>query len=59
MPFVVVATVAVLCGNAIAHNASAILASGIQMVLPVCCLHALGFFSGYVLPRILGIDTAS
>ncbi|RCV24810.1 hypothetical protein SETIT_5G116100v2 [Setaria italica] len=59
MPFVAVATVAVLCGNAIAQNASAILSSGVQVVLSVGCLHGSGFFFGYVLSRILGIDTAS
>ncbi|GJN24091.1 hypothetical protein PR202_gb11808 [Eleusine coracana subsp. coracana] len=59
MPFIAVATVAVLCGNAIAQNASAILASGVQVVLSVGCLHASGFFFSYVLSRILGIDTAS
>jgi hypothetical protein len=59
MSFVAVAIVAVPCGNAIAHNASAIVESGIQVVLPVWCLHALGLFSGYVLWRILGIGIAS
>ncbi|XP_066373514.1 probable sodium/metabolite cotransporter BASS1, chloroplastic isoform X2 [Miscanthus floridulus] len=59
MPFIAVATVAVLCGNAIAQNASAILASGSQVVLSVGCLHASGFFFGYVLSRILGIDISS
>uniref|UniRef100_A0A0D9XI95 Uncharacterized protein n=1 Tax=Leersia perrieri TaxID=77586 RepID=A0A0D9XI95_9ORYZ len=59
MPFVAVATVAVLCGNAIAQNASAILSSGLQVVISVCCLHASGFFFGYVLSRMLGIDIAS
>ncbi|CAN6298762.1 unnamed protein product [Urochloa humidicola] len=59
MPFIAVATVAVLCGNAIAQNASAILSSGVQVVLSVGCLHASGFFFGYVLSRILGIDVAS
>ncbi|KAL6838974.1 hypothetical protein ACP4OV_031201 [Aristida adscensionis] len=59
MPFIAVATVAVLCGNAIAQNASAILASGVQVVLAVCCLHASGFFFGYVLSRILGINISS
>ncbi|PNT68489.1 probable sodium/metabolite cotransporter BASS1, chloroplastic [Brachypodium distachyon] len=59
MPFIAVATVAVLCGNAIAQNASAILASGLQVVLSVCCLHASGFFFGFVLSRILGIDVSS
>jgi len=59
MPFIAVATVAVLCGNAIAQNASAILSSGVQVVLSVGCLHACGFFFGYVLSRILGIDISS
>ncbi|CAL4917600.1 unnamed protein product [Urochloa decumbens] len=59
MPFIAVATVAVLCGNAIAQNASAILSSGVQVVLSVGCLHASGFFFGYVLSRVLGIDVAS
>ncbi|KAF6991818.1 hypothetical protein CFC21_008867 [Triticum aestivum] len=59
MPFIAVATVAVLCGNAIAQNASAILASGLQVVLSVICLHGCGFFFGYVLSRMLGIDIAS
>lgn len=59
MPFVAVATVAILCGNAIAQNASAILASGLQVVLSVGCLHGFGFFFGYVFSRILGIDISS
>ncbi|KAL6658028.1 hypothetical protein ACP70R_004275 [Stipagrostis hirtigluma subsp. patula] len=59
MPFIAVATVAVLCGNAIAQNASAILASGVLVVLSVCCLHASGFFFGYILSRILRIDISS
>ncbi|XP_048548944.1 probable sodium/metabolite cotransporter BASS1, chloroplastic [Triticum urartu] len=59
MPFIAVATVAVLCGNAIAQNASAILASGLQVVLSVIFLHGSGFFFGYVLSRVLGIDIAS
>ncbi|KAL5682619.1 hypothetical protein ACJX0J_009004, partial [Zea mays] len=59
MPFIAVAAVAVLCGNAIAQNASAVLASGSQVVLSVGCLHASGFFFGYVLSRVLGIDTSS
>lgn len=59
MPFIAVATVAILCGNAIAQNASAILASGLQVVLSVGCLHGFGFFFGYVLTRILGIDISS
>lgn len=59
MPFIAVATVAVLCGNAIAQNASAILSSGVQVILSVAWLHGSGFFFGYVLSRILGIDISS
>jgi BASS family bile acid:Na+ symporter len=59
MPFVAVATVALLCGSAIAQNAAAILSSGSLVVSAVCCLHASGFFFGYILARILGIDDSS
>ncbi|KAM7498560.1 hypothetical protein LguiA_022974 [Lonicera macranthoides] len=59
MPPIAVATVAVLCGNAIAQSSSAILMSGGQVVLAVALLHASGFFFGYVLARILGIDVSS
>lgn len=59
MPPIAVATVAVLCGNAIAQSSSAILNSGLQVVLAVALLHASGFFFGYVLSRILGIDVSS
>ncbi|KAF6175074.1 hypothetical protein GIB67_038987 [Kingdonia uniflora] len=59
MPPIAVGTVAVLCGNAIAQNASAILMSGRQVVLAACLLHAAGFFFGYVLSRMLGIDVSS
>ncbi|KAF8411104.1 hypothetical protein HHK36_003643 [Tetracentron sinense] len=59
MPPIAVVTVAILCGNAIAQNASAILMSGRQVVLAVCLLHALGFFFGYLLSRILGLDVSS
>ncbi|CAN0891211.1 Probable sodium/metabolite cotransporter BASS1, chloroplastic [Linum grandiflorum] len=59
MPPIAVGTVAVLCGNAIAQSSSAILMSGKQVVLASCLLHASGFFFGYVLSRILGVDTAS
>ncbi|XP_072986974.1 probable sodium/metabolite cotransporter BASS1, chloroplastic [Typha latifolia] len=59
MPFIAVATVAILCGSAIAQNASAILTSGLQVVTSVCCLHASGFFFGYMLSRMLGIDISS
>lgn len=59
MPPIAVATVAVLCGNAIAQSSSAILMSGRQVVLAVALLHASGFFFGYVLSRVLGIDVSS
>ncbi|KAF9589756.1 hypothetical protein IFM89_028665 [Coptis chinensis] len=59
MPPIAVFTVALLCGNAIARNASAVLMSGRQVVLAVCLLHASGFFFGYVLSRLLRIDVSS
>ncbi|CAL1386249.1 unnamed protein product [Linum trigynum] len=59
MPPIAVGTVALLCGNAIAHSSSAIMMSGKQVVLAASLLHASGFFFGFVLSRILGIDTAS
>ncbi|OVA18935.1 Bile acid:sodium symporter [Macleaya cordata] len=59
MPPIAVVTVAVLCGNAIAQNASAILMSGRQVVLATCLLHASGFFFGYVLARLLKVDVSS
>ncbi|XP_071691890.1 probable sodium/metabolite cotransporter BASS1, chloroplastic [Rutidosis leptorrhynchoides] len=59
MPPLAVATVAVLCGNAIAQSASAILMSGQQVVLAALLLHTSGFFFGYLLSRILGVDVSS
>lgn len=59
MPPLAVATVAILCGNAIAQSSSAILMSGGQVILAVCLLHASGFFFGYVLARCLGLDVSS
>ncbi|WOL13020.1 hypothetical protein Cni_G21789 [Canna indica] len=59
MPLIAVGSVAMLCGSAIGQNASAILSSGLQVVISVCCLHASGFFFGYVLARMLGIDVSS
>ncbi|XWS10830.1 hypothetical protein CRYUN_Cryun38cG0031800 [Craigia yunnanensis] len=59
MPPIAVGTVAILCGNAIAQNASAILASGQQVVLASSLLHASGFFFGYILSRVLKLDVAS
>ncbi|WCJ32343.1 Sodium Bile acid symporter family [Euphorbia peplus] len=59
MPPIAVGTVAILCGNAIAQSASAILMSGRQVVLAASLLHASGFFFGYLLARLLGLDVAS
>ncbi|PWA47571.1 SH2 domain protein A [Artemisia annua] len=59
MPPFAVATVAILCGNAIAQSSSAILMSGQQVVLAAVLLHISGFFFGYVLSRTLGIDVSS
>ncbi|GMH14381.1 hypothetical protein Nepgr_016222 [Nepenthes gracilis] len=59
MPPIAVVTVAVLCGNAISQNSSAILMSGRQVVLAASLLHASGFFFGYLLSRMLGIDISS
>ncbi|KAL4200919.1 hypothetical protein AMTRI_Chr02g213540 [Amborella trichopoda] len=59
MPLTSVLTVALLCGSAIAQNASAILMSGQQVVLAACALHGSGFFFGYALSRILGLDVSS
>ncbi|KGN55025.1 probable sodium/metabolite cotransporter BASS1, chloroplastic [Cucumis sativus] len=59
MPPIAVGTVAILCGHAIAQSSSAIRMSGQQVVLAAALLHASGFFFGYVLARLLGIDIAS
>ncbi|XP_077253900.1 sodium Bile acid symporter family isoform X1 [Tasmannia lanceolata] len=59
MPVIAVATVAILCGSAIAQNAAAILMSGRQVVLGACLLHASGFSFGYILSRMLGLDVSS
>ncbi|XP_058095850.1 probable sodium/metabolite cotransporter BASS1, chloroplastic [Magnolia sinica] len=59
MPVIAVVTVAFLCGSAIAQNAAAILISGWQVVLASCALHALGYFFGYILSRMLGLDVSS
>ncbi|KAJ8755697.1 hypothetical protein K2173_022650 [Erythroxylum novogranatense] len=59
MPPIAVGTVAVLCGNAIAQSADAILLSSQQVLLATSLLHASGFFFGYVFSRILGLDVAS
>ncbi|KAJ0231858.1 sodium/metabolite cotransporter BASS1 [Hirschfeldia incana] len=54
-----VGTVAILCGTAIGQNASAILASGKQVVMACVLLHLSGFLFGYLFPRLLKIDVAS
>ncbi|CAK7351783.1 unnamed protein product [Dovyalis caffra] len=59
MPPIAVGTVAVLCGYAIAQSSSAILMSGRQVVLASSLLHASGFFFGYSLSRMLGLDVVS
>ncbi|KAL3503060.1 hypothetical protein ACH5RR_037509 [Cinchona calisaya] len=59
MPSIAVLTVAVLCGKAIAQSSSTILMSGQQVVLATVLLHASGFFFGYVLSRMLGLDVSS
>ncbi|XP_078435162.1 putative sodium/metabolite cotransporter BASS1, chloroplastic [Wolffia australiana] len=51
MPFISVATVAMLCGRAIAQNAASILGSGLKVAVAAVLLHASGFFFGYVLSR--------
>ncbi|CAI9286543.1 unnamed protein product [Lactuca saligna] len=59
MPPIAVATVAVLCGNAIAQSSSAIRMSGQQVVLAALLLHVSGFFFGYLLSQSLGVDVSS
>ncbi|CAJ1957720.1 unnamed protein product [Sphenostylis stenocarpa] len=59
MPPMAVAAVAILCGSAIAQSSSAILMSGGQVILASSLLHASGFFFGYILARMLGIDVSS
>lgn len=59
MPPMAVITVAILCGHAISQSSSTILTSGGQVILACCLLHAFGFFFGYVLARMLGIDVSS
>ncbi|KAF3520931.1 hypothetical protein DY000_02064242 [Brassica cretica] len=56
---IAVGTVAILCGTAIGQNASAILASGKQVVMASVLLHASGFLFGYLFSRLLRIDVAS
>jgi len=59
MPPMAVAVVAIICGNAIAQSSSSILMSGGQVILASSLLHASGFFFGYVLARMVGIDVSS
>ena len=56
---IAVGTVAILCGTAIGQNASAILASGKQVVMACVLLHLSGFLFGYLFSRLLRIDVAS
>ncbi|GAB2284294.1 Probable sodium/metabolite cotransporter bass1, chloroplastic [Dionaea muscipula] len=58
MPPIAVGTVAVLWGNVISLNSSAILASGRQVMLGASLLHMSGFFFG-LLSRVLGVDESS
>lgn len=59
MPPMAVATAAMLSGNAIAQSSSSILMSSGQVILASCLLHASGFFFGYILARMLGLDVSS
>ncbi|CAK8534912.1 unnamed protein product [Lathyrus sativus] len=59
MPPMAVATTAMLSGNAIAQSSSSILMSSGQVILASCLLHASGFFFGYILARMLGLDLSS
>ncbi|XP_058773579.1 probable sodium/metabolite cotransporter BASS1, chloroplastic [Vicia villosa] len=59
MPPMAVATAAMLSGNAIAQSSSSILMSSGQVILASCLLHASGFFFGYILARMLGLDVTS
>ncbi|KAL0928414.1 hypothetical protein M5K25_000295 [Dendrobium thyrsiflorum] len=59
MPFIVVATVAILCDSAIAQRASAILLFGLQVIIAAIPLHGSGFFFSYVLSKLLGIGYIS
>ncbi|GAB2225809.1 hypothetical protein Droror1_Dr00021576 [Drosera rotundifolia] len=59
MPPIAVVIVAILCGNAIALNSSAILTSGGQVILASSLLHIFGFLFGYLVSRLLGIDVSS
>ncbi|KAI5440402.1 putative sodium/metabolite cotransporter bass1 [Lathyrus oleraceus] len=59
MPPMAVATAAMLSGNAIAQSSSSVLMSSGQVILASCLLHASGFFFGYILARMLGLDLSS
>ncbi|KAK9688706.1 hypothetical protein RND81_09G005500 [Saponaria officinalis] len=59
MPLIAVGTVAVLCGNAIAQSSTAILQSGLKVVVACNLLHASGFFFGYVLARLARVDESA
>ncbi|CAL0326484.1 unnamed protein product [Lupinus luteus] len=59
MPPMAVIASAILGGNAVAKNSSGILMSGGQVILASSLLHASGFFFGYALTRMLGLDVSS
>ncbi|KAL8129819.1 hypothetical protein V2J09_018974, partial [Rumex salicifolius] len=59
MPPIAVSAIAILSGSAIAQSSSAIYSSGAQILLASCLLHSFGFFFGYTLSQILGIDVSS
>jgi len=59
MPPMALAAVAILCGNAIALSSSSILMCGGQVISASSLLHASGFFFGYVLARMVGLDVSS
>ncbi|KAH9608567.1 hypothetical protein KSS87_017240 [Heliosperma pusillum] len=59
MPPVAVGTVAILCGNAIALSSTAILQSGLKVVLACALLHTSGFLFGYLLARLVKVDESA
>jgi BASS family bile acid:Na+ symporter len=58
-PLFAVFTVAAVCGSAIGANAGAIWASGASLALAVFLLHGGGFFLGYSLAKLLGMDESA
>ncbi|KAK7244085.1 hypothetical protein RIF29_38903 [Crotalaria pallida] len=59
LPSVAVLTSATLAGSAIAKSSSAIRMSGGLILLASSLLHISGFFFGYILARIIGLDVSS